>query len=91
MKVSPGGFGEMTRVLLDIANRCCGGKFAVTLEGGYHIAGIAESAKVVLNEMCGETCVTEAQLAKTAGDASSSIDTLIGTVIGQIKPFWPVF
>lgn len=91
MKVTPDGFGKLTRVLLDIANHCCGGKFVVTLEGGYHVAGIAESAKVVLNEMCGETCVTEEELAKTAGKASSSIDVIIGTVIDQIKPFWPVF
>ncbi len=91
MKVTPEGFGMLTRVLLDIADSCCGGKFVATLEGGYHIAGITESAKVVLNEMCGETRVSEDELAKTEEGADSSIDRIIETVIKQIKPFWPVF
>ena len=91
MKVTPEGFGKLTRVLLDIADSCCGGKFVITLEGGYHIAGITESAKVVLNEMRGKTHVTEEELVKTEEKAGSSIDGIIGAVIDQIKPFWPVF
>jgi Deacetylases, including yeast histone deacetylase and acetoin utilization protein len=91
MKVSPEGFGRLTRVLLDIAGNCCDGKVAVTLEGGYHIAGITESAKVVLKEMRGETRVTDEDIEVTEGRADSSIDKIIETVIKQIKPFWPVF
>ncbi|MBE9547726.1 MAG: histone deacetylase [Proteobacteria bacterium] len=91
MKVTPDGFGMLTRVLLDIADSCCGGKFVATLEGGYHIAGITESAKVVLNGMCGETHVTGEELAKAEEEADSSIDRIIETVIKEIKPFWPVF
>jgi len=91
MKVSPEGFGKLTRVLLDIADSCCDGKVAVTLEGGYHIAGITESAKVVLKEMSGETRVTDEDIEVTEGQADSSIDKIIETVINQVKPFWPVF
>ena len=91
MKVTPDGFGKLTRALMDIADSCCGGKIVMTLEGGYHIAGITESAKVVLNEMCGETHVTDEELAKTEREANSSIDGVIETVINQVKPFWPVF
>lgn len=88
MKVTPGGFACLTRILLDIAQECCDGRFAVTLEGGYHIGGLTSSAKMVLNEMCGETRATAGELARMAGEASPAIDTVIKSVKSQLSPYW---
>jgi len=91
MKVTPSGFGMLTRVLMDIAEECCGGRFAVVLEGGYHLGGLTEGIKVVLEEMSGATRVTEADLERLEGEADSSINRTIESVIGQIKPYWTCF
>ncbi|MDD5169290.1 MAG: histone deacetylase, partial [Syntrophales bacterium] len=51
MMVTPAGYAAMTRILLDTANACCRGRFVAVLEGGYHISGLTESVRTVLNEM----------------------------------------
>lgn len=88
MKVTPKGFACLTRILLNIAETCCKGRFAVTLEGGYHIGGLTSSAKMVLNEMCGEARVTAEELARMAKEANPSIDSIIKTVVNQLSPYW---
>jgi acetoin utilization deacetylase AcuC-like enzyme len=90
MKVTPEGFGCLTRVLMDIADACCGGKFAVTLEGGYNISGQTRSAKVVLKEMAGYTRLEEEDLNRLEKEADPSIDGIIRNVINEIGPYWPV-
>ena len=91
MKVTPHGFGCLARVLLDVAEACCGGKFVVVLEGGYHIEGLTQSIKVVLNEMAGTTRIPEAELAAVDQAADDSIDSVVNAVIGQVKSFWKSF
>lgn len=91
MKVTPSGFANLVRVLLNIADECSGGKFVITLEGGYDVKGQSESAKAVLNEMRGETCKTDENLDEIESKADSSIDNIIGNVIKQIEGVWPVF
>jgi len=48
MKVTPQGFYIMTKTLRQIAENICGGRLLCTLEGGYHVQGIAESVKQTL-------------------------------------------
>ncbi|HNQ02503.1 MAG TPA: histone deacetylase, partial [Syntrophales bacterium] len=91
MKVTPSGFGMLARVLMDIADACCGGRFAVVLEGGYHLGGLTEGIKSVLDEMCGATRVTEADLQRVESEADASVNRTIESVIGQIKPYWKCF
>lgn len=45
MKVTPRGFYDMTKILLNLANEICDGKILLTLEGGYHIQGISDSVQ----------------------------------------------
>jgi acetoin utilization deacetylase AcuC-like enzyme len=63
----------------------------MTLEGGYHLTGLADSIKAVLNEMCDDTHVSEESLVQMEQGADSRIDPLIKRVIDQIDPFWRVF
>jgi len=91
MKVTPAGFAHLTRILMDIADHCCGGKLVVTLEGGYHLAGLAESVKAVLLEMRDDTRTSEQELAMLEEQADSRIDPLIKKVMDQFDPIWQVF
>jgi len=57
MSVSPDGFAGLTRVLMDIARETCNGRLVLTLEGGYDLEGLRNSAKAVLKEMRGESTI----------------------------------
>ena len=90
MNVSPAGFANLIRVLLDIADECCNGKLVAVLEGGYDLMGLTRSAKKVLNEMCGETNQSQKDLDSVEERAEPYIDEIINTVVDQIKPLWKV-
>jgi len=57
MSVSPDGFAGLTQVLMDIARESCDGKLVLTLEGGYNLDGLRDSAKAVLKELRGESTI----------------------------------
>jgi acetoin utilization deacetylase AcuC-like enzyme len=48
MKVTAGGFAELTRIVRSIAERHCRGRLVSVLEGGYHLDGLADSAEAHL-------------------------------------------
>ncbi len=54
MKVTPEGFSELTRILMEIADECCGGKVVISLEGGYDLEGLRDSVRMVLKALRGE-------------------------------------
>ncbi|HPD57867.1 MAG TPA: histone deacetylase [Smithellaceae bacterium] len=88
MRVTPKGFAAMTRILLDIADRCCAGRFVAVLEGGYHVAGLTNSVKAVLEEMRGDTYCKEEELA--ALEAQAGADNIIKQVTAKISPYWTI-
>jgi acetoin utilization deacetylase AcuC-like enzyme len=91
MKVTSDGFAALTRILMDVADRCCMGRLVVTLEGGYHLTGLAESIKAVLIEMRDGTHVSDDTLGCMEQDADNRIDAVIQKVKDQINPIWQVF
>ncbi len=88
MLITPDGFGALTRILLNIADICCNGRFVAVLEGGYDVAGLAKSAKRVLEEMLDENHVSSERLALLERDADEGTDRLIRQIVSTIKPFW---
>jgi len=90
MEVTPEGFACLARIVLDLAEECCGGRLAAVLEGGYHIQGLTKCVRAVLLEMLGETRVAEETLSALAAGADKKADGLIGRVRAQFKPYWPV-
>jgi acetoin utilization deacetylase AcuC-like enzyme len=48
MGMTEGGYAEITRLLMRIADTCCQGRIVLTLEGGYHLEGLAQSVKRVI-------------------------------------------
>jgi acetoin utilization deacetylase AcuC-like enzyme len=91
MRVTPEGYAAMTRVLMNIADACCQGRFVAVLEGGYHIAGLTRSVKAVLEEMLDETHFSEERLSLLEKEADEETVQVINKVISRISPYWKVF
>jgi len=91
MKVTPEGFACLTRILLTLAEECCDGRLVLVLEGGYNVQGLTKSVRAVLQELLGETHVTEDVLAAMAARTDEVCNRLVGRVQDRIGPFWPVF
>ena len=45
MNVDAEAFGQMTKLVCDLARACCGGRVVSVLEGGYSLSGLAESVE----------------------------------------------
>jgi acetoin utilization deacetylase AcuC-like enzyme len=45
MKVTPGGFAELTRIVKGIAEQSCHGRLVTVLEGGYNLESLAASVE----------------------------------------------
>jgi acetoin utilization deacetylase AcuC-like enzyme len=48
MRVSRGGYLDMTRIVRDLADRLCEGRLCFVLEGGYSPIGLREGTLAVL-------------------------------------------
>jgi len=91
MKVTPEGYAAMTRILLNIADACCQGRFVAVLEGGYHLGGLVKSVKAVLNEMLDETHFSDERLSLLEQEVDEKTSELIiDKVVAKIKPSWKV-
>ena len=90
MKVTEEGFAALTRILMDIADKCCKGRLVASLEGGYDIGGLTESVKAVLQEMRDDTHVSDAEM-DGMECAVVDRDPVVERVMKQLKPCWPVF
>ena len=90
MRVTPEGFACLTRVLLTLAEECCDGRLVAVLEGGYHIQGLTKCVRAVLQELLGETRVTEPVLCQLADGADERANRLINRVRENLEEYWPV-
>ena len=52
-RVSTSGFVAMTRALADLADELCGGRLALTLEGGYNLHALSSSVVAVTTALAG--------------------------------------
>ena len=91
MRVTPSGFAAMTRILMDTADVCCGGRLVAILEGGYHTGALTESVKAVLMELRDETHFSEDHLERLEYEADQSKDLTLRRIMDFINPQWGVF
>jgi acetoin utilization deacetylase AcuC-like enzyme len=68
MQVTQHGFAGLTRSLLTTADKCCGGKVVMTLEGGYDLEALRNSVKAVLRELAGLQATDPAAIAAGVDD-----------------------
>jgi len=53
MRVTPDGFALMTSIIMDIAEKHCGGKVVMALEGGYGLKALSLSIKATIETLLG--------------------------------------
>jgi acetoin utilization deacetylase AcuC-like enzyme len=53
MRVTPGGFAGMTKVVQQLADRHAGGRMLFTLEGGYNLEGLRDGVRAVIEQAAG--------------------------------------
>jgi acetoin utilization deacetylase AcuC-like enzyme len=88
MQVTPRGFANLAKIVLEFAQKTCQGRVLFVLEGGYHLDGLRDSAKEVLKTMRGEI-FTEGRDNKIRQNANASlIDPIIKKVKETQKRFW---
>jgi acetoin utilization deacetylase AcuC-like enzyme len=83
MKLTSNGFGAMAGVVKEIADKCCHGRIALTLEGGYNLEAQAEAIVAELKAFQGQV------------PSISGIDQRIIPKINEIKKiqstYWTCF
>jgi acetoin utilization deacetylase AcuC-like enzyme len=88
MQVTPDGFAALVRIVMNIADSCCRGRFVAALEGGYNIQGLTKSVKAVLEEMQDEIHHSEEQFVASERNVDSGTASVISRVTQKIAPFW---
>ncbi|HSR10421.1 MAG TPA: histone deacetylase, partial [Thermodesulfobacteriota bacterium] len=88
MQVTPRGFADLARIVLEFAQKTCGGKVIFVLEGGYHLEGLRDSAREVMKTLSGRTLSggRDRDMAKLAD--SRLIDPVLKKVKDTQKHFW---
>ena len=88
MQVTPAGFANLAKIILEFAQKTCQGKVVFLLEGGYHLDGLRDSAREVLKTQRGEVLAKGA----TRVCAKTVDQQMIGPIIRKVKeaqkPFW---
>jgi acetoin utilization deacetylase AcuC-like enzyme len=87
MRVTPHGYAAMTRLMMGLAETCASGRLAMTLEGGYHLAGLKESVRAVLKELVGESILTADDL---EGFEKGAEPPVVKEVVEVQRSYWPL-
>jgi acetoin utilization deacetylase AcuC-like enzyme len=53
MNLSVGGFAKIAEIIRGLADELCGGRLALTLEGGYNLEALAASVKATFDVLLG--------------------------------------
>jgi len=80
MEVSTGGFGQMAEIIKGLADELCGGRLALTLEGGYDLNALAASVKATLDVLLGNSIKDSLGQPTQHNLGKADIDRLIGVV-----------
>ena len=87
MAVTERGFAKMTRMLMDVAARECGGKVCLVLEGGYDITALTNSVRTVIMELKG----TPVYIAEYEDGETDAATQIVSKVKKAVKPYWGEF
>jgi acetoin utilization deacetylase AcuC-like enzyme len=88
MQVTPAGFANLARIILDVAQKSCQGKVVFVLEGGYHLDGLRDSVREVLKTQCGEILAD----GRDKNIRKKTDKEMVAPVLRRVKeiqrPFW---
>lgn len=88
MQVTPSGFANLCRIILDLAADTCHGRVILVLEGGYHLQGLREATKAVLKTMRGDMLAQGRDEQMRQHIDHKLIDSIIKKVKETHKPYW---
>jgi len=88
MQVTPAGFANLCRIILDFAQDTCHGRVIFVLEGGYHLQGLRDATKAVLKTMRGEMLGKGRDKQMRQNIDHGLIDPIIKKVQEAHRPFW---
>lgn len=80
MRLSVEGFAQLTRTLCDLADDLCGGRLAVTLEGGYNQEALAQAVFACFQVLRGED-----QIDDSLGPSPHHVRELSAKLIQRLK------
>jgi acetoin utilization deacetylase AcuC-like enzyme len=82
MRLTAPYFGRLTAAIARIADECCQGRVVAVTEGGYDLAGLAESLRATIGALEGET-----SFAAPAGPTPRA-DATIDAVTPHLTKYW---
>jgi acetoin utilization deacetylase AcuC-like enzyme len=96
MGMSSGAYGRLTAIVQGLAEECCPGRLAFTLEGGYDRTALTDGVAAVLSnlirghdgdgEMGGEEAADSSR--PDAGGADAETRRVVGEVRRVLTPYW---
>jgi acetoin utilization deacetylase AcuC-like enzyme len=87
MRATADGFARLTARLADVADECCGGRIVAITEGGYDLAGLAASLRVVTAVLAGERTLEQCE--PPDGPAPRGRAT-IDAVLPHLRKAWTI-
>jgi acetoin utilization deacetylase AcuC-like enzyme len=85
MKVTDAGFGQLAKILHQLAEEVCSGRILFTLEGGYDLEGLTQGVKMVLLALRGESPDL-----KASGPAHPSTEKLLAAIRKIQRAYWKI-
>jgi acetoin utilization deacetylase AcuC-like enzyme len=91
MQVTPAGFANLAKIILEFAQATCGGKAVFVLEGGYHLDGLRDSVREVLKTMRGDLLPKGRDPRMREKADPGLLDPILNKVKTAQKPYWKCF
>ncbi len=91
MAVTPKGFAALTHILQDVAKRKAENRLLFALEGGYHLEGLRQSVKAVIQQLGGKIDTDKSIDLDNVDNFGSRSNLVIDKAISIQKRFWNCF
>jgi acetoin utilization deacetylase AcuC-like enzyme len=88
MGMTERGYARLTNIIMDMAERTCGGKIVITLEGGYDLDGLATSVKAVLRELRGDSTIDAGECEREERNGYEGISDRVDKIRGYHGRYW---
>ena len=83
MQITESGFAQLTRYVMNAADKHCGGKLSLVLEGGYNVMGLASITKLVIEELLD---INNSDI--LLPDDYMNLEFIIEGVLGTYSKYW---
>ena len=88
MGMTERGYARLTNIIMDVAERTCGGKIVITLEGGYDLDGLATSVKAVLRELSGNSTIDVGECERDERNGYEGISDGLDKIRDYHRRYW---